>query len=116
MEANQNLSQGIPLGFAQPIPLSGFIQYSDGSIVSKQLIKQKSGTISLFAFDKGQSLSEHTAPFNAFVEIVDGTAEIVIDKHLNTVKAGEFIILPANVPHSVNAAERFKMVIVMIKE
>ncbi len=102
--------------FARAIPLASFIQYADNAVVSKQLIKQKGGTVSLFAFDNGQSLSEHTAPFNAFVEIVDGTAEIIIDNHANTVKSGEFIILPANIPHAVNAVERFKMVIVMIKE
>ncbi len=109
MEAAQEFS-------ATPISLSGFIQFSDGAIVSKQLTKRKAGTVSLFAFDKGQSLSEHTTPFEAFVEIVDGAAEIVINRQSYTVKTGEFIILPANVPHAVNAIERFKMVIAMIKE
>lgn len=100
----------------KPIALSRFIQYADQAVVSKQLIKRKAGTVSLFAFDKGQSLSEHTAPFEAFVEIVDGAAEIVINHQSYTVKTGEFIILPANVPHAVNATEQFKMVIAMIKE
>lgn len=99
-----------------PLPLSTFIQYADHAVVSKQLIKRKTGTVSLFAFDKGQSLSEHTAPFEAFVEIVDGAAEIVINHQPYTVKIGEFIILPANIPHAVNAIERFKMLITMIKE
>jgi quercetin dioxygenase-like cupin family protein len=103
-----------PLG--KPLPMSSFIQYADHAVVSKQLIKQKTGTVSLFAFDKGQSLSEHTAPFEAFVEIVDGAAEIIINHQSYSIKTGEFIILPANVPHAVNAVERFKMVITMIKE
>lgn len=92
-----------------------FVQYSENSIVSKQLIKKDTGTITLFAFDKGQSLSEHTAPFDAFVEIVDGKAECTIDGKPVVVMQGEFIILPANIPHSVNAIEKFKMLIVMIK-
>ena len=92
-----------------------YVQYSENSIVSKQLIKKDTGTITLFAFDKGQSLSEHTAPFDAFVEIVDGKAECIIDDKAVVVKQGEFIILPANIPHAVNAVEKFKMLIVMIK-
>ncbi|RPI70534.1 MAG: cupin domain-containing protein [Ignavibacteriales bacterium] len=94
---------------------AGFIEYSDGSIVSKQIIKKDTGTITLFAFDKGQSLSEHTAPFDAFVEIVDGKAECIIDGKPVAVSKGEFIILPANIPHAVNAIEKFKMLIIMIK-
>lgn len=98
------------------INASEFIQYSDGSIVSKQLIKKETGTITLFAFDKGQSLSEHTAPFDAFVQVVDGKAEFIIDTKAVIATKDEFIILPANIPHSVNAIEKFKMIIVMIKE
>ena len=109
MQENPKLSE-------HPALLSGFIAYADQAVVSKQLIKRKAGTVSLFAFDKGQSLSEHTAPFEAFVEIVDGVAEIVINHRSHTVRAGEFILLPAGVPHAVNALERFKMVITMIKE
>ena len=98
------------------ITTADFIQYSDNSIVSKQLIKQETGTITLFAFDKSQSLSEHTTPFDAFVQIVDGKAEFIIDSKPIIVSKGEFIILPANIPHVVNAVEKFKMLIVMIKE
>jgi quercetin dioxygenase-like cupin family protein len=100
---------------SQSINTSGFIQYSDSSIVSKQLIKQETGTITLFAFDKSQSLSEHTTPFDAFVQIVDGKAEFIIDGKPVIVSKDEFIILPANIPHAVNAIEQFKMLIVMIK-
>lgn len=101
---------------ATAIDSAEFIQYSEGSIVSKQLIKKDTGTITLFAFDKGQSLSEHTAPFDAFVEIVDGKAECIVGGKPVIVSKGEFIILPANIPHAVNAIEKFKMIIVMIKE
>ena len=101
---------------SKAINSADFIQYSDGSIVSKQLIKKETGTITLFAFDKGQSLSEHTAPFDAFVQIVDGKAECAVDGKPVIVSKGEFIILPANIPHAVNAVEKFKMLIVMIKK
>ncbi|RPI73160.1 MAG: cupin domain-containing protein [Ignavibacteriales bacterium] len=100
---------------SKTINAAEFIQYSDGSIVSKQIIKKDAGTITLFAFDKGQSLSEHTAPFDAFVQIVDGKAECTIDGKPVIVSRDEFIILPANIPHAVNAVEKFKMLIVMIK-
>ncbi len=100
---------------ANAIKASEFINYSDGSIVSKQIIKKETGTITLFAFDKGQSLSEHTAPFDAFIQIVDGKAECIIGGEPSLVSEGEFIILPANIPHAVNAVEKFKMLIVMIK-
>jgi quercetin dioxygenase-like cupin family protein len=98
------------------INAAGFIEYSDGSVVSKQLIKKETGTITLFAFEKGQSLSEHTAPFDAFVQVVDGKGEFFIDGRPVVVNRDEFIILPANIPHAVNAVEKFKMLIVMIKE
>jgi len=100
----------------QALKTAGSVEYSDDSVVSKQLIKRGGGTISLFAFDKGQSLSEHTAPFDAFVEVLDGEAEFVVGGKNIKVGAGEFIILPANVPHSATAAQRFKMLLVMIRE
>jgi quercetin dioxygenase-like cupin family protein len=96
-------------------PVASSVQYAENSIVSKQLINRIGGTITLFAFEAGQSLSEHTAPFDAFLEVVDGAAEVLIDGRPYSVKQGEFIILPANVPHAVNALERFKMVLVMVK-
>jgi len=91
------------------------IDYQEGSIVSKGLINKEKGTVTLFAFDKGQGLSEHTAPFDAFVYLIDGKAEITIDGKAHSVTAGESIIMPANKPHSLKAVERFKMLLVMIK-
>ena len=95
--------------------LSSLVDYQDGSVVSKELIKKEKGTVTLFAFDKGQGLSEHTAPFDAFVYIIDGNTEITIDGKAHSLAAGETIIMPANKPHSLKAVERFKMLLVMIK-
>lgn len=95
--------------------LAGLVDYQDGSVVSKELIKKEKGTVTLFAFDKGQGLSEHTAPFDAFVYIIDGKAEISISGKAHSLAVGETIIMPANKPHSLKAAERFKMLLVMIK-
>ncbi|MFC1560078.1 cupin domain-containing protein [Candidatus Margulisiibacteriota bacterium] len=91
------------------------IDYQSGSIVSKEIVKGKNGGITLFAFDKGQGLSEHTAPFDALVQIFDGQAEISISGKPNIVRSGEFIVMPANEPHALKANERFKMMLVMIK-
>jgi quercetin dioxygenase-like cupin family protein len=109
------MDQKKPFG-SQAIKTTDSVEYSEDSVVSKQLIKRGGGTISLFAFDKGQSLSEHTAPFDAFVEVLDGEAEFVVGGKNMKVGTGEFIILPANVPHSATAAQRFKMLLVMIRE
>jgi len=100
---------------AKAITLEDFIEYSDGSVVSKTLVDKKTGTLTLFAFDKGQGLSEHTAPFDAVVHILDGRAELIIGGE--TVKAGEgqMVIMPADVPHSVRACEKFKMLLIMIR-
>lgn len=91
------------------------VQYSDSSVVSKTIIDKKTGTITLFGFDKGQALSEHTAPFDAVAHITDGRAEIAVGGEKQEVKKGEYIVMPANVPHSVMAPERFKMLLIMIK-
>ncbi len=96
--------------------LNGLVDYQDGSVVSKEVIKREKGTVTLFAFDKGQGLSEHTAPFDALVYIFDGQAEISIAGKVYSLKAGETIIMPANKPHSLKAIDRFKMLLVMIKE
>ena len=96
--------------------LSEMVNYQSGSIVSKEIIKGDTGTVTLFAFDKGQGLSEHTAPFDAFVHVVDGEAEISISGKLSSVKQGEMIIMPANKPHSVQAKQKFKMLLVLIKK
>ncbi|MGO9480154.1 MAG: cupin domain-containing protein [Candidatus Kryptoniota bacterium] len=92
------------------------VEYATGSVVSRQIMKGETGTVTLFAFDKGQSLSEHTSPYNAFVQMMDGSAEFVVgDKHF-AVNKDEMIILPAGVPHSVSGIDRFKMILTMIKE
>jgi quercetin dioxygenase-like cupin family protein len=91
------------------------VEYADGSVVSKTLLDKKTGTLTLFAFDKGQGLSEHTAPFDATVQIVDGQAELTVGGVPHRVHAGQLFIMPANVPHSVRAIERFKMLLIMIR-
>ncbi len=93
----------------------GSVDYAEGAIVSKTVLKKQSGNISLFAFAAGESLSEHTAAFDALIEVVDGKAEIIIAGKSYFLKTGESIIMPANVPHAVKAVERFKMVLTMIK-
>ncbi|PKM78191.1 MAG: cupin domain-containing protein [Firmicutes bacterium HGW-Firmicutes-15] len=95
-------------------PIS-FIEYQEGSVVSKTLVQKSTGTVTLFAFAKGQGLSEHSAPFDAMVVVLDGKAEITIAGKSNIVDAGEMIIMPANQPHAVNAVENFKMLLIMIK-
>ena len=91
------------------------LQYQDNSIVSHVLLKNKGGTVTLFAFDVGEGLSEHTAPFDALVVVNDGEADIEIAGESFRVKQGETIVLPANRPHAVKAATRFKMLLIMIK-
>lgn len=89
--------------------------YQEGTVVSKTIIKKDTGNISFFAFDEGQGLSEHTAPFDALVYIADGEAEVKISGEVNTIKEGEMIIMPANKPHALRAVKKFKMCLVMIK-
>jgi quercetin dioxygenase-like cupin family protein len=92
------------------------VDYSDGAIVSKNVLKRTTGNISLFAFDKGEGLSEHTAPFDAMVQIVDGKAEISIAGEKYILEKGDTIIMPANIPHALKAVEKYKMVLTMIRE
>ncbi|QKG79688.1 cupin domain-containing protein [Tenuifilum thalassicum] len=92
------------------------VDYSSGGIVSKNVLKRPTGNISLFAFDKGEGLSEHTAPFDAMVQVIEGKARIIIGGIPHDLVAGETIIMPANVPHALQATEQFKMVLTMIKE
>ena len=98
------------------ITLKDSIQYADGAVVSKTLTKNKSGNTTLFAFDKGQGLSEHTAPFDAMAVIVEGQSKITIDGEVFELKEGQMIVMPANVPHALEAVESFKMMLIMIKE
>ena len=92
------------------------VEYAFNSVVSKTIIKKPGGTVTLFAFDKGESLSEHTTPYEAIVFILDGKAEITIGREVNSIGSGQVIILPANISHAVKANERFKMMLVMIKD
>jgi quercetin dioxygenase-like cupin family protein len=107
---NEKIEHGTTFVFADSI---GF--QTDG-IVSKRIIQKEKGNITLFAFDAGQKLSEHTAPFDAIVQVMVGSAEIVIGGKPNQLSAGESIIMPANIPHAVNANERFIMLLTMIRE
>jgi quercetin dioxygenase-like cupin family protein len=91
------------------------VEYSEGGIVSKTVLKKQTGNISLFSFAKGEALSEHTAPFDAMITVVDGTGEVIIGGKSFILTAGQTIIMPANITHAVNAVEKFKMVLTMIK-
>ena len=101
---------------ARAIALAGLVTYQDGAIVSREIVTQPTGTVTAFAFDEGEQLSEHTAPFDAMVIDLDGEADIVIGGKPNRVKPGEMIIMPAAVPHALKAVTRFKMLLVMIKK
>ncbi len=92
------------------------VEYSEGAIVSKNVLKRDTGNISLFAFDRGEGLSEHTAPFDALVQVVDGRAEITVGGKKHLLEKGDSIIMPANIPHALRAVEKYKMVLTMIKE
>lgn len=95
--------------------LMNLVNYQNDSVVSKEIIKKDTGTVTLFAFDKGQGLSEHTAPFDALVYIINGEAEVIISGKSFYPKNGDTIIMPANKPHSLKAIKRFKMMLIMIK-
>jgi quercetin dioxygenase-like cupin family protein len=100
---------------AQVLPLTGMVDYQEGAVVSRQITKENAGNITLFAFDTGQGLSEHTAPFDALVHALEGEAEIAISGQVFHLKAGEAIIMPANQPHALHAPQRFKMLLTMIR-
>lgn len=95
--------------------LKTFVEYHDGSIVSREILKKENGTVTVFSFDEGQGLSEHTAPFDAMVQILEGEALITISGESHRVESGQMIIMPANKPHSVRAEKPFKMLLTMIR-
>jgi quercetin dioxygenase-like cupin family protein len=101
---------------AEAVRLESLVDYSSNSIVSREIVKTKTGTLTLFAFDAGQGLSEHSAPFDAIVQVLDGEAEIIIDRKPIITKAGETVLMPANIPHAVSAHKKFKMLLTMIRE
>jgi len=97
------------------LTLGELVAYQDGSVVSKTLIDKKIGTMTMFAFGAGQGLSEHTAPFDAVVQVVDGEAEVIINGEPQTLCAGQLVIMPANIPHELKAVKPFKMLLTMIR-
>ncbi|MEI6127149.1 MAG: cupin domain-containing protein [Pseudomonadota bacterium] len=94
---------------------AALVAYQQGSVVSREILKKQAGTVTVFAFDEGQGLSEHTAPFDALVQVIDGEAEIAIAGIPYRLKAGEMIIMPANKTHALKALSRFKMLLIMIR-
>jgi len=95
--------------------LADLVDYQDSAVVSREIINKKTGTVTLFAFDEGQGLSEHTAPFDALVQLLDGKADITISGKTLRLKEGEMVIMPANQPHELKALKRFKMILTMIR-
>jgi quercetin dioxygenase-like cupin family protein len=100
---------------AKPVKLSDLIEYQEGSVVSRTIVDKEAGTVSLFAFDEDQGLSEHTAPFDAIVYNLDGEAQVTISGEAVQLKKGEMVIMPANKPHALKAIKRFKMLLTMIR-
>jgi quercetin dioxygenase-like cupin family protein len=97
------------------LDLESLLDYQEGAVVSRMLLNKKIGTVTLFSFDKGEGLSEHTAPFDALVHVLEGKVEVIISKKPYILEKGQMIVLPANDPHALNALERFKMMLIMIK-
>ena len=110
-DGNSNVNKLV----AQAVNLAGLVEYQAGSVVSRTIIDKKAGTVTLFAFDENQSLSEHTAPYDALVFILDGEADILISGKPVRLKKGEITIMPANEPHALTAVTKFKMLLTMIR-
>ena len=100
---------------AEAQPLLGLVNYQEGSVVSRVILKREKGNVTIFAFDEGQGLSEHTSPFDALVQAVEGKAEVTVAGRPIAVKTGDVILLPADKPHVVKAIQRFKMVLTMVR-
>lgn len=107
--------QGKKTSVLTPASLNNLVEYQQGSIVSNTLVKKEKGTVTLFAFDTGEGLSEHTAPFDALVQVVDGEADVSVGAETHRVSSGEVLLLPADIPHAVQATKRFKMLLTMIR-
>ena len=101
---------------AEPVELANLVAYQEGGVVSRTLVKKNGGTVTVFAFDKGQALSEHTAPFDAIVQVLDGDVELVIGGKKVPAKTGQTVLMPSGIPHSVNATSKFKMLLIMVRE
>jgi hypothetical protein len=109
LNMEQSFKKGVVLN------LASLVEYSEGGVISKQLIKSPAGNVTLFSFDKGEGLSEHRAPFDAIVQVLEGVVDIVLDGKTFTLKTGESIVFPANAPHALTAVEKFKMLLTMMK-
>lgn len=101
---------------AKPYDAAKSVEYANDAVVSKTLIDKELGTITVFAFDKGQGLSTHSAPYDAVVFVIDGSVQITIGEKITSVSKGQLVVMPANIPHSLQADERFKMLLIMIKQ
>jgi quercetin dioxygenase-like cupin family protein len=111
-QGKENMSK---VQLPEPLKMADLVEYQGGSVVSRTIIDKKAGTVTLFSFDKGEGLSEHTAPFDALVYVLDGEAEVAIAGKSVAVGAGKMVLLPAHKPHALRAAERFKMLLIMIR-
>jgi quercetin dioxygenase-like cupin family protein len=100
---------------AQVVNVAEFVSYQDGSVVSREILKKPTGTVTVFAFDAGQGLSEHTAPFDALVQVLEGRVEITIAGEAHRLSGGQIILMPAHQPHALKALERFKMMLTMVR-
>jgi quercetin dioxygenase-like cupin family protein len=103
------------LSSAEVVKAAELVNYQDGAVVSREIVKKPAGNVTLFAFDEGQGLSEHTAPFDALVQMVEGEAEIMIGGQPHQLQVGEMILMPAGQPHALKALKRFKMILTMIR-
>jgi quercetin dioxygenase-like cupin family protein len=112
MVANKSGGESL---IGRPVDLAGLAEYQEGAVVSREILNKKTGTITIFSFDEGEGLSEHIAPFDATVVILDGEAEITIEGKPNRVKAGQCIIMPGGKPHALKAITRYKMLLIMIR-
>lgn len=106
-------TKGLP--GAQVARTAEFVKYQDGAVVSREIVKRPAGSVTLFAFDAGEGLSEHTAPFDALVQVLEGEAEFMVSGRVHRLQAGEMMLLPAGQPHAVKALRRFKMMLTMIR-
>ena len=113
--STQNANSAGRLAAAEAIPAARLLSYQDGAVVSRTLLKHTAGSVTMFAFDEGQGLSEHTSPFDAFVYLLEGEAEITVSGKPIFAKSGDMVLLPANVPHGLKATTRFKMTLTMLR-
>ena len=110
----ERIHGGMPI--SEAVDLAALVEYGEGAVVSRTLIQAAVGTVTVFAFDEGKGLSEHSTPYDALVQVLDGKAEITIGGETVTVAAGESVLMPADIPHALHATERYKMLLTMIRE